>query len=413
MRVLLLAETCNPNWASLPSFSYYLAKSISKYVDIVLVTHIRNKEDIDKENTDSKLKVVYIDNEYIAAPLFWIGQQLRKVGVGGWMTSMALKYPANIAFEYEVWKRFKNELKAGDFDFIHRISPVSPTVPSPIASWSDVPFIYGPINGTLPWPEQFKDEIKKEREIISFLRGIYKYFPYYKSTFDNAVKILAAFKHVETDIPQTDLHKVIKFDELGIYPDFYKPNSDSNLNKFCQFLFVGRLVPYKCPDVVIQAFASSHELQNNHKLIIVGDGPERGSLEKLIHDHQLTHCVEIVGWKTQEEVADYMSNSDIFAFPTIREVGGNVILEAMSAGLPCIVPDYGGPSELVSPTNGIKVPLSDKDEFIQGFKFAMEKLAKDKLMRNELADNARKQVMAEHDWDKKGYKVMEIYNSLK
>jgi len=414
MKVLILAETCNPAWASLPSFSYSLANSIAKHVDVVLVTHIRNKEDVSKVLVHNFKEIIYIDNEYIASPLYKFSQVLKRIGVGGFMTSMALKYPGNIAFEYEVYKNLKERINNKEFDFIHRISPVSPTVPSPIAKWADTPFIYGPLNGSLPWPTQFRDEIKKEREFLVHVRDFYKLLPYYKSTFTHATKILAAFKHVEKDIPTTEHYKIVRFNELGVDTELYKPNPKKNTTQTqCKFLFVGRLVPYKSAHVVISAFIESQELRNKHQLSIVGDGPEREALQKLIDDNQLSHCIKILGWKTQTEVAQYMSESDVFVFPTIREVGGNVILEAMSAGLPSIVPNYGGPSELIDEKTGIQIPLADKQTFLKSYIKGMEQLATNAELRKKLSNNARKTALKEHSWPMKGKQVKEIYQLAK
>ncbi len=413
MKVLLLAEVCNPNWPSLPGFSYTLAKNIAKHVEVVLVTHIRNKLDLGECNDFSE--IIYIDNEYIASPLYKISNLLRRLGIGGLMTNMALKYPANIAFEYEVYKRFKDRLKNNEFDLIHRISPVSPTVPSPIASWSDTPFILGPLNGALAWPKQYKEVIKKEREMIIHVRGIYKFLPYYKSTFVSSAKILAAFKHVEKEIPEKERQKIVRFNELGVDTGLYRPadiNEVSSSTRTCQFLFVGRLVPLKCAHVVILAFAQSKFLRENHKLKIVGDGPERESLEKLIKKNNLHLCVEILGWKNQTEVAQYMRESNVFVFPTIREAGGNVLLEAMSSGLPSIVPNYGGPAELIDDTVGIKIDLSDKNQFQQDYINKMELLAGDIQWRKSLSINARERALEQHDWQVKGENIKQIYNSL-
>lgn len=414
MKVLLLAEVCNPNWPSLPSFSYSLAKYIAKNVEVVLVTHIRNKQDIEKYNDFSE--IIYIDNEYIASPLYKISNLLRRLGVGGMMTNMALKYPTNIVFEYELYKIFKDRLKNNEFDLIHRISPVSPTVPSPIASWSDIPFIYGPLNGALNWPKQYKEVIKKEREILIHVRGLYKFLPYYKSTFVRSVKILAAFKHVEKEIPENERHKIVRFNELGVDTNLYRPADIDKVTLadrgVCQFLFVGRLVPLKCAHVVILAFAESKFLRENHKLKIVGDGPEREPLEKLIEKFNLKLCVQILGWKNQFEVAQHMRESDVFVFPTIREAGGNVLLEAMSSGLPSIVPNYGGPAELIDDTVGIKVELSDIDQFQQDYIKKMELLARDTVLRGSLSSNARDRALKQHDWKVKGKEIKSIYNDL-
>lgn len=414
MKVLILAEQCNPEWASLPSFSFQLARAISNNTNITLVTHIRNREEIERLVDIPKFEIVYIDNEFLARPLHHFSQFLSKIKIGGLMTNMAFKYPAYILFEYLAYKKFKNRLKSGEFDLVQRISPVSPALPSPISKWTNVPFIFGPINGALPWPEGYQDAVKKEREIIYFIRNIYKFFPYYRTTFKYAVKILAAFEHVKADIPKEYHHKIIQYDELGVDSKRYYPlakNENSKETK-CIFLFVGRLVPYKSADVVIKAFAESKILPKKHELIIVGDGPEYGYLEKLITNYGLSESVKLVGWKTQEEVAQIMQQASIFVFPTIREVGGNVIIEALSSGLPCIVPDYGGPSQLIDSTCGFKIPLMQKAAFISNYRGCMENLAEDYELRDKLSKAARKKVLAKYDWAIKGKLMTAIFDRI-
>lgn len=411
MKVLLLAEVCNPEWPSLPGFSFYLADSIAQNVDVTIVTHIRNKKNLQKIETNIK-EIIYIDNEFIASPLNKLSNLLRKMKIGGWMTNMALRYPTYILFEFLAWHKLKKRISQNEFDLIHRISPVSPTLPSLIAKKSTIPFILGPLNGSLPWPQQFTDAIKKEREFIVHIRNAYKFLPYYKSSFQNASRILVAFEHVKKDVPQSEHHKFVKYNELGVDTNLYQPSSLKKDKSQCDFLFVGRLVPYKGANVVINAFVKSKLLRDKHRLIIVGDGPEKAFLQKLINDNDLQDCVELLGWKTQTEVAKIMQASDVFVFPTIREVGGNVIIEALSAGLPCVVPDYGGPSELVNPNIGIKIPLSDKAEFENQYVAAMESLAQNTELREELSKAARLEAVNNHDWSIRGKKTIQIYNDV-
>lgn len=412
MKVLILAEQCNPEWASLPYFSFKLVEALAKKVDVVLVTHIRGKNGISSSLSESNIEVIYINNEFIAKPLHKFGCFLKKIKLGGLMTDMALKYPSHIVFEYLAYKKLKKRLSGKEFDLVQRISPVSPTLPSPFAIWCNLPFIYGPINGALPWPKEAKDAAGKERELISFVRNIYKFFPYYKTAFKKSTIILAAFEHVKSDIPIKYHNKIIKYDELGVNSDEYRPlNLEKNSPK-CRFLFVGRLVPYKSADIAVKAFAESLLLTKHHELIIVGDGPELLYLESLINSYDVSNSIKLVGWKSQTEVAEIMRESDVFVFPTLREVGGNVIIEALSSGLPCVVPDYGGPSELVDDKCGVKIPLSNKDEFVLNYRICMELLANDKELRKKLSKAARQKILDKYDWNIKADKLIDIYHSL-
>ena len=52
----------------------------------------------------------------------------------------------------------------GEFDLIHRVTPLTPTMGSPLAGLTDVPLLIGPLNGGLPWPKEYPELRRKERE---------------------------------------------------------------------------------------------------------------------------------------------------------------------------------------------------------------------------------------------------------
>ena len=370
MRVLILADVCNPEWPSLPVVGYKAVRAIAEYVDVLVATHIRNRENIEKIGF-GRAKVRYIDNEYIARPMAKFANFLRGGDSTAWTTAVALGYPSYLAFEWEAWKATRDELRRGDFDLVHRITPMSPTIPSPIAKWSPVPFVLGPINGGLKWPPAFRQELAREREWLTFVRGAYRAFPYHYSTYRKSRAVLAAFRHTIDDLPTIAKSRAIEFPEIGIDPEMFGQIAERAPRKIKTILFVGRFVPYKLPQLVVQAFANQPMLRA-HRLIMVGDGPERQAIEQLIRNNGLESRVTLLGWKTQSEVAKLMREADIFAFPSIRELGAGAVIEAMACGLACVVVDYGAPGALIDTDRGVKVPLADMDELTNNFGRALE-----------------------------------------
>ena len=80
------------------------------------------------------------------------------------------------------------------------------------------------------------------------------------------------------------------------------------------------------------------------RLLIVGDGPARGELEKTLGD-----SARFAGYRTGDDLADHYAAADLFAFASLTETFGNVILEAMASGLPVVAVRAGGPGEIVRP----------------------------------------------------------------
>jgi glycosyltransferase involved in cell wall biosynthesis len=407
IRVLILAEDCNPDWPSLPIVGYKFGRAIANYAEVVVVTQIRNQPNIDRAGM-GQAQVVYLDTEKIAAPIHKLSVALRGGTNKGWTINTAMGYFINFAFESKVWKHFKQDLRNGRFDVVHRITPMSPTQPSPIAQWSPVPFLLGPINGNLPWPQQFTTELLREREWLSYFRNAYKLLPYYRSTYTDSAAILAAFDHTIADLPANVKIKTINFPEVGIDPELFTLPTRQKQQQMT-ILFVGRLVPYKLPEVVVRAFAASPILRQ-HKLLIVGEGPERSRLEAIVKEQDLAGCVELIGQKSQAEVGELMRQAEIFAFPSIRELGAGVVVEAMACGMACVVVDYGAPAVLVGSERGIKVPLGDLAHLVRHFTQELEQLVIDPDRIAHLGQAAHHHAMTHYSWDAKAQKMLEIYS---
>lgn len=154
--------------------------------------------------------------------------------------------------------------------------------------------------------------------------------------------------------------------------------------------FVSRLVWEKN----LKLFANVvNRLQNEYsfvKSMVVGDGPARNEMQEIMPDTQFA------GFLTGEDLAKSYASSDIFFFPSDTETFGNVTLEAMASGLPCLVADAPGSKSLIKHgKNGFLVPVGDENEFFQHAK----NLTVNKRLREELAAESRRR-SAEFTWEK-------------
>ena len=374
-RVLILAENCNPEWPSLPIVGYKYARALTQVAEVTLATHVRNRPNIEKAN-DSELagRVTFIDNEWIARPLYNVAKLLRGGTQVAWSTNQIMAYLPYLAFERQALRHFRPQLKAGGFDIVHRITPMSPTLPSYAAGRTAQPFVIGPLNGNLAWPEAYRGEQKREREGLRRLRDIYRYLPYSRSTFTKSAAILAAFPHTIADLPAALADRIVDFPEIGFDQDLFHPGDRAAPFSGTgpkHFLFAGRLVPYKVPEAAVRAFAGSDVLKS-HVLHILGDGPELPRLQAIVAEAGAGDRILFEGRKSQAEVAEAMRRADAFVFPSIRELGAGVVIEAMACGTLCIVTDYGAPGHLAAGERGVRVPLRPLDGLVEGYRAAME-----------------------------------------
>ena len=346
---------------------------LGNHVDTVVATQVRNRENIERVGM-GKCEVVYLDNEYIAAPMHRLAKIIRGGNSVAWTTNMAMYYLPYLAFEREVWRKFGRDLKLGKFDLVHRITPMSPTLPSPMAKWSPRPFVIGPLNGGLKWPAGFAAELAREREYLTYLRNAFRILPYSHTMWRRSAAILAAFDHTINDLKATDKSRVFNVPEVGFDPELFSSPPQRQTDGRITFLYAGRLVPYKCADIAVAAFAAEPTLRH-HRLRIVGDGPDRLRLEQLIRENHLEACVELAGQLTQAEVGQEMRRAEVFVFPSIRELGAGVVVEAMASAMTCVVTNYGAPGALVGTDRGIRIPLGSKEEVTRNFGKALAKVA--------------------------------------
>ncbi len=145
---------------------------------------------------------------------------------------------------------------------------------------------------------------------------------------------------------------------------------------------VSRLAVEKNVEYLGAALSEAARLRPGTRFLIVGDGPSRPELEARLGDAAL-----LVGYQTGDDLADYYSAADVFAFASVTETFGNVVLEALASGLPVVAIRAGGVGEIVC--DGETGIFIEQGEPPINFARALVHLADDPTRRRQLAENAR------------------------
>ena len=153
-------------------------------------------------------------------------------------------------------------------------------------------------------------------------------------------------------------------------------------------LFVGRLQARKRIDLLLRACA---QLDSNPRLVIVGDGPERGRLESLAKE--IYPSAEFIGGRRGAELKPYFLEADLFVLPG---TGGLAIQEAMSYGLPVIVAQGDGTQDdLVRQENGWQILPDNFDALLATMKDALSDIARLRKMGEESYRIVREEINLE------------------
>lgn len=406
-RVLVIAEAANPEWQSVPLVGWSHADALREVADVHLVTQVRNRDAIVRAGLVEGRDFTAIDSERVARPLW----HLTRLLPGGWTTSMAAYLPAYLYFERLVWKRFGADIRAGRYDVVHRLTPLSPTVPSPIAARcrkAGVPFVLGPLNGGLPWPRNFDQERRREREWLSYVRGAYKLVPGYRRTRENAAAIVVASRATLEQVPERWRSKCIYIPENGLDERRFHARRERPGSRPLAIVFVGRLVPYKGPDLLLEA-AESLLREDRARLTIVGDGPLMASMRAAAAERGVQDKVRFTGWVDHQQVQHLLAAADVFAFPSIREFGGAAPLEAMAVGVPAIVVDYGGPGEIVTEDTGWLLPLGTRANLAAELRALLTRLCADRDAIERRAQAALQRAWNWFAWRVKARQTLEVY----
>ena len=280
VRVLLIAEAANPEWASVPLVGYSACEALRRVVDAHVVTQVRNRDALVRAGWVEGKDFTAIDSEVVAKPLYELGEAIRRVTGLGWTVTTAFGGLAYYGFEHLVWREFGDRIAAREFDVVHRVTPLSPTTPSVIGTRCakvGVPFVWGPINGGVPWPSEFRDAQHKEGELLSYVRDAYKLLPGYAGTRSAAKAILVGSKATLADVEPRYRDRCIYLPENAIDPSRFSESVSGPVRKPLRVAWIGRMVPYKGADMLLEAAAG---LAREGKVVLdlIGDGPERPAL---------------------------------------------------------------------------------------------------------------------------------------
>ena len=125
-------------------------------------------------------------------------------------------------------------------------------------------------------------------------------------------------------------------------------------------MYVGRISAEKNLPLVIHAFSQMQQKNPDLKLVLVGDGPVRRSLQQQNPDYVFA------GMRSGEDLAMHYASGDIFLFPSMTETYGNVTVEAMASGLAVVAYRYAAAAEHIEHgVNGLLAEYGDEAEFIR------------------------------------------------
>ncbi len=190
--------------------------------------------------------------------------------------------------------------------------------------------------------------------------------------------------------------------QRGVNTELFNPKWRNRQNKIPRLLFVGRIVKEKDVDDLAAAYLLLNKNAKKCDLIWIGDGEYRAELQQRLPD-----C-RFAGYLHGDDLAREYANADLFVFPSTTETFGNVILEALSSGLPVVTVDKGAVKDLVEDGKTGHVTAANDPAQLAA---AVDVLLNDEKKRLQFARNAR-QYALNFSWDSINGKLLDAYKKL-
>jgi glycosyltransferase involved in cell wall biosynthesis len=396
MRVVLFATDVDGTDVSEPLVAFKWAKALSEVIDLTVLCFQRPGRPPVSDQLPLAKVVTFPEPEIL-------------VRTGRFNAMLKPAYPI-IYFQARRWLR--NEQTQGcKFDIAHQLMPQAARYPI-IFENMGIPYVVGPLGGTLPTPAMLSSEITDDRWYMN-LRWIdnwrLRHDHWLRKSYANADLVLGVAPYMADQLAPVNLKSFAVMLELGV--DEMPPWIHRSNRKGMTLLHVGRGVRTKGLRDVVRAMAHLKDL-SNLELVSAGGGPEIENCKAEATALGVSNRITFLGDISHADVQRQYENADVFVFPSFREAAGGVLYEAMRAGLPIITAHYGGPGFIIDDTFGIRVEPAPASVFSADIASAIRKLYFEPSLRQRMSKNAWRRVARDGMWAGKINVLMKHYEEI-
>lgn len=341
LKVLVSAFSILPDKGSEPGVGWsWVIEMARQGIEVQVVTSRSQSErgNIDHPDRD---QVPPIKFHLVDPPIGGLSLQLYKRAPRLWY----------VFWHYYALRAVKRIVEDFRPDYLHHLTWGSVRFPVPM--WRiKVPLVIGPVGGGELMPLAFERALPLGKRLPELLRRIsleaFWLLPDVKVAYRAASKVFAKTFDTKYFIDRRALISSQQLLEIGVLPEIVSPKAvvHPGDGQF-KVLYAGRFIYWKGVDLVVSAFAAFRNTYPNAKLTMVGRGEELASLKRQALGLGCVGDIEWIEWVPREELQEIYSSHHLFLFPSLHDSSGNVVLEAMSRGLPVICLNCGGPAAVV------------------------------------------------------------------
>jgi len=409
-RILACAFTCCP--PGKPGFTggedilgWNLLQQIARFHEVWAITNEDDRQSIEIELSEKAIRNLHFI--YVGLPKFL-----------HWM----LRFQGTHQLYYHLWQvrayfAARTVHKRIQFSLFHHITYANDWLASFTGALLPIPYVRGPGGGAHRTPKGFTSEYRLGGRLWERVRTLgqwmFRHDPLFIRGQSRASALLLCTNESLLAIPKKWSLKCHLFPVSGISTeDMVQVQSAHRTNLTFTILSAGSLIRVKGFGLAMKAFKTFSDKYPSAEFKIVGAGPEESNLRTLSETLKLESKVLLQNELSRQDLLLEMAAADLFLFPSLRDGGGTVVVEAMAMGTPVICLDAGGPGMHVTDDVGVKVTPHSPDQAVREIAEALERLYLDSELRKELGSAGQEKAKRHYHWDQLGERLMGIYNSI-
>lgn len=263
------------------------------------------------------------------------------------------------------------------------------------------------VDHSIAYPTFFDKQLKSEYEAEGLHSELDSSNPLWQLAIEDCreadVVLVNSYFVKQTFLDNAYPDEKIKVAYLGVRRDFIGLKTDYNIHNTVKLLFTGDFSIRKGAKYILEA-CQILDLKNlKYELIVVGT---YDSAKKLIDRYTIKN-LRLVGHVPQDELKKYLSQSDIYIFPSLCEGCASSGMEALAAGLP-VVATFESGLPIENNKTGIVVPAKSAVAIADAIMCYIGNF----LLRERVGQNAKQMISAKYTWDTYAEEVVSIYKAL-
>ncbi len=411
MRVLMIVENISRKMGGESGKSfYYLQLLQERNIEVITICHERVREEVQQEfrqNPEQLKKIHFIKDTFYQVLLWRMGEIFPYR-----IKDLVFNQLIHLITQYRARQLVKKLIAEYNIDLIFEPAPITPKGLSFMYNMGK-PVVIGPLSGGLEFPPAFQYmDSRWNHLLINISRRFSELLNQLIPGKIQADALIVANPQTQAALPKGCQGKLYQIIECGVDLKTWEARKirSPQPSTPVRFIYVGRFVDWKGIEFLIAAFQKVVQ-HSNAILELVGDGLLQESLQNKAKLLGIQDQIKFHGWQPRNKIIQYLSESDVFVMPSLREAGGNSILEAMAIGLPVIVADWAGPSQIIDSSCGIRVAPSSPERYTEGLAEAMINLANSPQRRAQMGASAQQRVHKHYfDWHSKCDRIVEIFS---